>query len=96
LKWCKSFDTGLPQPQLVVYLDASVEDLEKRSNYGSERYEQSEFQRKVKEAFKVFQKEDNWMHFDANQSISSLAAKIEEKVLVLVQDCKPHKMKTLW
>jgi dTMP kinase len=51
LEWCKDPDRGLPKPDLVLFLELSVEDALKRGNFGSERYEKEEFQRKVATQF---------------------------------------------
>jgi len=39
MEWCKLPDVGLPAPDLVVFLDMTVEDAAKRGEYGEERYE---------------------------------------------------------
>lgn len=56
--WCKSPDVGLPTPDLTLFLtfekEKSVTDLQKRENYGEERYEKVDFQQKVKQQFGKF------------------------------------------
>lgn len=51
LDWCMSCDRGLPAPDAVIYLDISVEDASERGQYGEERYEKIDFQRKVRDMF---------------------------------------------
>ena len=39
LDWCKSPDHGLPEPDLVLFIDLSPEAAAARAGYGEERYE---------------------------------------------------------
>jgi dTMP kinase len=58
MTWCSAADRGLVQPDLVIYLRADAEVLSKRANFGEERFEKVEFQRKVQSAFeKLFEQE---------------------------------------
>ena len=47
ISWCKQPDVGLPKPDLVCFLDVSEEVAMKRADFGGERYELTDFQRKV-------------------------------------------------
>ncbi len=38
-------------PDVIIFLDITVEDAMKRGNFGEERYEKAEFQRKVRDNF---------------------------------------------
>lgn len=60
IDWCKSSDSGLPKPDLVLYLTLSPEEAAKRGNYGEERYEQTDFQKKVAQNYAELIGE-NWM-----------------------------------
>ena len=40
-------DKGLPAPDIVLYLDISIADAEKRGGFGQERYEKRDLQMKV-------------------------------------------------
>ena len=51
LTWCKQPDIGLPKPDMVCFLDVSEEVAMKRTDFGGERYELTEFQRKVRENY---------------------------------------------
>jgi dTMP kinase len=44
LGWCAQPETGLPKPDLVLYLEVPTEVAEARGEYGEERYEKREFQ----------------------------------------------------
>ena len=58
-EWCQWADKGLIEPDLVIYLKANPEALSKRANYGQERYERVEFQRRVKDSFEKLFWEQN-------------------------------------
>jgi hypothetical protein len=58
IDWCRKPDIGLPKPDLVLYLDLKPEDLEKRKNFGEERYEKAEFQRKVAKNYQILREPD--------------------------------------
>ena len=42
------------KPDLTFYIDADPEMIQARANYGEERYEKVEFQKKVSEAYSKF------------------------------------------
>jgi dTMP kinase len=59
-EWCTAPDRGLLEPDVVIYLQADPEVLKNRSNYGEEKYERVEFQKKVSQAFeKMFVREES-------------------------------------
>ena len=60
-KWWAMPDKGLPHPDLVMFVDTSAEEISKRAGFGDERYEKTEFQAKVYDAFrKMPELEKNW------------------------------------
>ena len=59
LDWCRQSDRGLPKPDLVIYLDLPPHVAKTRADYGDERYEKEEFQRKVAECYEKL-REDDW------------------------------------
>lgn len=48
LRWCWNAEVGLPEPDAVFYMTLSDEASARRDGFGDERYEVSDFQRKVK------------------------------------------------
>lgn len=46
--WCSAPETGLPAPDVVVYLTLDADAASKRGGFGTERYEADEFQRIVR------------------------------------------------
>jgi dTMP kinase len=77
--WCKNPDVGLVAPDLVVFLDAKPEQVSGRSEYGEERYEKMEFQKKVYEGFLGLREQD-WKVVDATRGMDELSAEIQSAV----------------
>lgn len=59
LEWCKKSDAGLPRPDQVLFLDLQPEEAKRRGQFGAERYEKEEFQKRVYENFQLL-KDDVW------------------------------------
>ncbi|PTB69289.1 hypothetical protein BBK36DRAFT_1110900 [Trichoderma citrinoviride] len=51
LAWARAPDTGLPRPDVVLFLDLDEEAARARGGWGSEKYEKEELQRTVRELF---------------------------------------------
>ena len=51
LEWAREPDVGLPRPDLVIFLDLSPENAEKRGGFGDEKYEKREMQAEVRRLF---------------------------------------------
>lgn len=43
MEWCKNADRGLPETDIVIYLDISEEEIVKRGDFGKEVYEKKDF-----------------------------------------------------
>lgn len=76
LDWCAAPDNGLPEPDLVVFLDAPARSVAGRAGYGEERYEKIEFQERVRDQFMKLRR-DNWLIIDATQSVDKVSVDIE-------------------
>ena len=50
-RWCRTWEHGLPAPDLVLFLDVKPEAAAQRPGYGQERYERIEFRTRVRAAF---------------------------------------------
>ncbi|AOP31859.1 thymidylate kinase [Volepox virus] len=58
---CKSYEAGLPKPDLVIFLESGIKELDR--NVGDEIYEDVEFQQRVLQEYKKIIKEGddiNW------------------------------------
>lgn len=58
MTWCKNPDRGLPNPDVVFYLDISIKDAQTRGSFGEERYEKVEFQERVADIYKQLRTDD--------------------------------------
>ncbi|XP_064186788.1 thymidylate kinase isoform X2 [Anguilla rostrata] len=79
LEWCMKPDVGLPKPDLVLFLQLHPLDAAQRGQYGSERYESSDFQKVVLQRFEQLMKDKslNWQVINAAKSIEDLHAEIK-------------------
>ena len=73
MTWCKNPDRGLPNPDVVFYLDISINDAQQRGSFGKERYEKVEFQEKVADIYKQL-RSDDW-------KVSTVASRYIKPVL---------------
>jgi len=95
LKWCLQSDKGLPAPDIIIFLDISVEDAMKRKDFGQERFEVKSFQEKVLESYKILQQlalkntksEALWKALDARKTAEQLAQEIEKITLDKIKEC---------
>ncbi|CAO3611274.1 unnamed protein product [Cunninghamella blakesleeana] len=69
--WCKQPDVGLLVPDLVMFLDLSMEEAEKRGGFGEERYEKRELQLRVRDEFNQLM-DDSWKIIDASKSVEEV------------------------
>lgn len=95
LDWCKEPDRGLPAPDLVVYLDISPEVQNERGDWGQERYEKEEMQRKVVENF-VKLADDTWVRVNASQASTEIHSKILDAAMNTINMCKAKPIKDLY
>ena len=59
LSWCKQSDSGLPKPDLVIFLDIDPALAQNRGEYGAERYEKLTFQHQVRSNYMKL-KDETW------------------------------------
>eukprot|EP00743_Colponemidia_sp_Colp-15_P005632 GILK01006055.1.p1 GENE.GILK01006055.1~~GILK01006055.1.p1 ORF type:complete len:225 (-),score=33.61 GILK01006055.1:292-921(-) len=95
LEWCKNPDRGLPQPDAVLYLDISIEDAQKRGDYGAERYEKEEFQRAVRKNYLLLE-DPRWRLINAAQTVEELHKEIVRTVEAVIVEAKDKPLTKLW
>ncbi|KAH3806789.1 hypothetical protein DPMN_135115 [Dreissena polymorpha] len=95
MSWCKQPDIGLPRPDTIVYLTLSSEAAAKRGNYGEERYEQTDFQKKVADNFAALT-EDSWKVIDADKSIENLQAELLDICKETIKRSSDQPLYKLW
>ena len=74
-------DVGLPQPDLLFFMDISPEETQTRGNYGEEIYEKLEFQKEVYDNFQEIM-DETWTMIDATKEVEE----IHEEISWLVQE----------
>jgi dTMP kinase len=89
LQWAWAPEVGLPQPDVIFFLDISAKDAAARGGYGEERYEQEEMQSRVRSLYeKVFDlvhplgagSPITFVTVNAGGSISAVAATVTRSV----------------
>lgn len=68
-EWCRQPDVGLLSPDVVMFLDLSMDEAEKRGGFGEERYEKRDLQQRVRQEFnkvmdqswKVSKRQGKWI-----------------------------------
>ena len=70
---------GLPRPDLVCFLDVSEEVAQQRADFGGERYELTEFQRKVRENYDKL-RDDTWVTVSADGSMEEVGENLYQVV----------------
>lgn len=88
-KWCAAPDSGLPKPDIVIFLDAPVESTAEREGFGQERYEKIDFQRRVRNGF-LKMMDDSWITIDASRSIDQVSLEISNKLLPRLSQADAH------
>jgi dTMP kinase len=89
-QWCLNPDLGLPKPDLTVFLN--LEDRESRAGFGEERYEVSDFQKKVELQFRQFFDEENWNTLVVD---GKGIAEVESEVWELVQEVLSNELQEI-
>ncbi|KAJ3302363.1 hypothetical protein HDU76_005536 [Blyttiomyces sp. JEL0837] len=95
IRWCKSIDSGLIEPDLVIFLDIPPQSASQRENFGQERYENVNFQTAVRSAFHQL-KEDSWHVVDATQDMDTISNSILKRVLDTVAKAESRPLGELW
>ncbi|KYQ99774.1 thymidylate kinase [Tieghemostelium lacteum] len=78
--WCYACEKGLPEPDVIIYLSMNSEDATKRGDFGGERYEKLEFQKKIKDIYESKLMTPKWKVVDANRDIETISKEISDIV----------------
>lgn len=95
LEWCKQSDVGLPKPDLVLYLELPPGTNTSRSGFGDERYENEEFQKKVKHVYSSL-KDDSWKVVNADQNIQDVHLEIKNHAKQAIENISMSSCQKLW
>eukprot|EP01027_Heterolobosea_sp_BB2_P013374 GEZU01019291.1.p1 GENE.GEZU01019291.1~~GEZU01019291.1.p1 ORF type:complete len:103 (-),score=30.78 GEZU01019291.1:44-352(-) len=93
--WCKGPDTGLPAPDLVVFLELPLEHASARGDYGNERFEKIEIQKKVLEQYNKL-RTTKWAVIDASKTREEIHEEIFKVTTKVIQECQNRPIGTLW
>ncbi|MEN2499763.1 MAG: hypothetical protein MHMPM18_003952 [Marteilia pararefringens] len=98
--WCLEPEIGLPKPDIVIYLERSLEAAKNSEAYGEEIYEKVEFQRKVGESFKKLIDPEYWevLNCDEFQKITDVHSHVLNHLHERFgKEMKTkHKIESLW
>ena len=85
-EWCRGPDRGLPEPDLVLYMNVSPEVAQQRGGYGEERYEKAEFQTLVgKQFFKLGKTEgERWRVVNADRDSATISREVLDICMQIV------------
>lgn len=95
LSWCKEADRGLPRPDLVAYLKVTEDSQSSRSDWGKERFEKTEVQRKVAENYEQL-KDSTWTTLNADMKIEEVHQQLLEDVLQIIEKVKSRPIEKLY
>ncbi|EDV19916.1 uncharacterized protein TRIADDRAFT_32784 [Trichoplax adhaerens] len=95
IEWCKQSDTGIPAPDLVIYLTLPVDQATSRDQYGTERYESTQFQKRAVENFEKLMTK-NWTTLDASQSIDAIHQQMKDLTTEIMQQVGTRSIEKLW
>lgn len=84
--WCAAPDSGLASPDAVIFLDILPELAAERGDYGSERYERLDFQKRVHSAYLKMRDERTWHFVDASKSPELVESQIDSIIQSIVKE----------
>lgn len=97
MDWCRAPEIGLPQPDLVLFLNLPQEVAAARGGYGAERYEKREIQDRVGSMFARIRSEEmavvNWKVVDAARAVDKVAQEVWDVVRPVVEQLDKGEIK---
>lgn len=95
LSWCKEPDRGLPKPDLVALLEVSEQTQVSRTNWGGERFERTEVQRKVATNLRRLM-DETWVTVDGNDGMDKIHEKLLSLALATIEKANSQPLETLY
>lgn len=75
--WCRAPEFGLPEPDVILFLDIDPHIAQSRGGYGEERYERTEVQRSVRGQFmRLFEGMEQVNVVDAGRSVEEVQREV--------------------
>lgn len=90
MDWCCQVETGLPKPDMVVYLELPKEAQYKRPGFGDELFETIEFQESVRAQYEklIRRSKEEWLRLDVeDKSPDQLLGEIVIPVKRCIEKC---------
>lgn len=78
--WCFDVERGLPKPDVVMLMCVDPTVVEKRSEFGGERHDKTEFLNKVQNAYQQIKSRTHTVEIDASLSIDEVARLVDSAV----------------
>lgn len=72
LPWCLMTDSGLPKPDLTLFLSLPIQDAAARGGFGEEIYETEDVQTRVARLFGSLSERLGWSKVSASRSIEAI------------------------
>jgi dTMP kinase len=77
MEWCAQTENGLPEPDIIYFIDLTVKQIMERNGFGEERYERVDYQERVYRNFlDIIIKDNNinnkWNIINGNKTIDAL------------------------
>ena len=91
LKWARDPEIGLPRPDMCLFLDIAPDAAAKRGGFGSEKYETSAIQKRVRELFYELMGTSDGLDMqavDAARSIEEVGKDIMRRVTEVMEQPK--------
>jgi len=95
LEWCKQPDRGLPRPDAVLFFEVSEHVAKQRAEFGNEKYETTEIQRRVRENFTKL-RESYWQTVNADLSEDEVYCSVEKMVKTAMAKVAKLPIEQLW
>ena len=87
LKWLVSLESGLPEPDVTLVLDAPLENVMPRRGRGKDSYESNrQLQEKARGAYLRLAAKFGWTVIDADRSIESVGKSIASTILTVMEE----------
>ncbi|KAL8792615.1 MAG: hypothetical protein Q9195_004781 [Heterodermia aff. obscurata] len=94
LQWAREPDVGLPRPDVCIFLDVTPEVAAQRGSYGSEKYEISSMQKRVRELFFTLMAQpegEDIVMVDANHPLEEVQQRMQA---IMIETLKDQQMKS--
>ncbi|SAM06091.1 hypothetical protein [Absidia glauca] len=85
-EWCRQPDIGLLSPDVVMFLDLSLDEAEKRGGFGEERYEKRDLQQRVRQEFNKVM-DQSWKMIDASKTMDQ----VHDDMVAVVNALPPNR-----